>query len=316
MNNSVIIAFEKRECILPVSKIIPQRLLPTEYRMTNKYKLIANTMKSVGLIEALVVYPRCPDEYLLLDGHLRLAALKELGVNEVRCTLSTDDEAYTYNKHVNAISSVGQHFMILKALENGISEERLSKALGLDIKNIRVRRDLLNGICPEVVQLLRNKKIAMGVFAVLRKMKAVRQVEAAEHMISGTTYSVAFATALLSVTKPELLVKPTRKPKIAAGSQAAQEMLGLETQRLVRDLKDVEESYGRDVLTLTVWSAYLQKLLANRQINQHLSSCHSSLLEAIEEVIAVNPSAKASIVTRAAAEGTMNGSSIAVQLEH
>jgi hypothetical protein len=181
---------------------------------------------------------------------------------------------------------VAQHFMILKALENGVPEERLSEALGLNPRNIRVRRDLLNGICPEAVQLLRNRKVAIGVFAVLRKMKAVRQLEAAEHMVAGTTYSVAFAKALLAVTKPELLVGRTRKPKMTARSLAAQEMLGVETERLVRDLKMIEESYGNDVLALTVCSSYLRKMLANPRVERHLLRDHPSLLEAIREAIA------------------------------
>lgn len=50
--------------------------------------------------------------------------------------------------------------MILKALENGVGEERLAEALSVDVGNIRKKRDLLNGICPEAVQLLRNNQIA------------------------------------------------------------------------------------------------------------------------------------------------------------
>lgn len=286
MTDPVRIAFEKIECTLPLSKIMPQRLIGPADRQRAKYKIILNSIKAVGLIEALVVYPKSADEYLLLDGHSRFDVLQQLGVDEARCTLSTDDEGYTYNKRVNYVSNVAQHFMILKALEHGVPEERLAEALSVNIKNLQLKRDLLNGICHETVQLLRNRKVAIGVFAVLRRMKPVRQVEAAEHMISGATYSVAFAKALLAVTKPELLVRATRKPKIAAHSIAAQEMLGMETERLVKDLKTVEESYGKDVLTLTVCSGYLRKMLANPRVERHLSHNHSALLEAIRDAIA------------------------------
>ena len=286
MTGPVRIAFEKVECTLPISKIIPLRPIALEYRQTAKYKVISSSIKTVGLIEALVVYQKSSDEYLLLDGHSRLDALKELGVGEVRCTLSTDDEGYTYNKKVNHASNIAQHFMILKALENGVAEERLAEVLGLDVKSIRIRRDLLIGICPEAVHLLRNRKVSMGVFTVLRKMKPVRQVEASEHMIAGATYSAAFAKALLAVTKPELLVKPISKARIAVNSTAAQEMLGIETERLVKDLKMIEDSYGRDVLTLTVCSGFIKKLLANSEVGNYLSRNHSDLLEAIKEGIA------------------------------
>jgi hypothetical protein len=286
MKETVRIAFEKLECTLPLTKIVPQRPIEPEDRQTTKYKSISSSIKTVGIIEALVVYPKSPDEYLLLDGHSRLDVLKELGVSDVRCTLSTDDEAYTYNKKVNHVSNIAQHFMILKALENGVAEERLAEALSLDVRNIRLRRDLLNGICPEAVQLLRNKKVALGAFAILRKMKPVRQVEAAEHMTAGATYSVAFARALLAVTRSEFLVKPISKPRIKANSLAAQEMLGTENERLVKDLKAIEESYGTDVLTLTVCSGFIKKLLANPYVENYLSRHHSELLEAVKEGIA------------------------------
>jgi len=282
---SVHIAFEKAECILPITSIIPQRAISTDYRQSAKYRQIANSIASVGLIEALVVYPRKVDEYLLLDGHSRFDILKSRGVPEARCTFSTDDEAYTYNKKVNHAPAVTQHFMILKALENGVGEKRLAEALGVDVKNLRKKRDLLFGICPEAVELLRNKSVALEVFGVLRKMKPVRQVEAAEHMIAGSTYSTLFAKSLLAVTRPEFLVEPTRRPKVAATSSAAQEMLGKETEQLIRDLKAIEDSYGADVLTLTVCCGYLRRMLANPRIGRHLARNHADLLEALTTTI-------------------------------
>jgi hypothetical protein len=54
-----------------------------------KYSFQHNT-----LVEPPVVYadPRRPGTYLLLDGHLRVEALKERGESEVFCLLATDDE--------------------------------------------------------------------------------------------------------------------------------------------------------------------------------------------------------------------------------
>jgi hypothetical protein len=286
MTDPVRIAFEKTECTISLTKIMVQRPIAPQDRQSSTYKLIASSIKAIGLVEALVVYPKSSDEYLLLDGHLRLSVLKELGVSEARCTLATDDEAYTYNKKVIHASAIAQHFMLLKALEHGVPEERLAGTLGVNIKNLRIKRDLLNGICNETVELLRNRKVALGVFAVLRKMKPIRQVEAVEQMIAGLTYCVAFANALLSVTKPEMLVRPIQRKKVTATSHAAQEMLGMETDRLVNDLKRIEGSYGKDLLTFTVCSGYVRKLLANPRVERQLVQDHSELLEAIREAIA------------------------------
>lgn len=116
-------------------------------------------------------------------------------------------------------------------------------------------------------------------------MKPVRQVEAAAHMIAGATFSTRFAKALLAVTKPDFLVLPIRRPKVAATSLAAQEMLGKEAEQLVRDLKAIEDSYGRDVLTLTICCGYLRRMLANSRVERHLSKTYPDLLDALKTAV-------------------------------
>jgi hypothetical protein len=58
-------------------------------------------------------------------------------------------------------------------------------------------------------------------------------------------------------------------------------MLGKETEQLIRDLKAVEESYGTDVLTLTVCRGYFKRMLANQRIERYLMKNYSDLLEAV-----------------------------------
>jgi hypothetical protein len=104
-------------------------------------------------------------------------------------------------------------------------------------------------------------------------------------MIAGGAFSTLFAKALLAVTKPEFLVQPTRKPKVSATSMAAQEMLGRENEQLIRDLKSVEDSYGRDVLTLTVCCGFIRRILANPRVDRHLAKDYPEILEALKTAI-------------------------------
>ena len=97
------------------------------------------------------------EKYLLLDGHLRLAALQDLGQTTVRCLIAEDDESFTYNKRVNRLATVQEHFMILRAVNSGVSEAKLAKALDVDIDQIRRRTNLLREICPEVVEMLKDQ---------------------------------------------------------------------------------------------------------------------------------------------------------------
>jgi RepB plasmid partitioning protein/ParB-like nuclease domain len=285
-NYSVRIAFEAFEHILPVGTVTLQREISNDYRAGVKYKQIAKSIEAVGIIEALVVFPRGAGDYLLLDGHIRFDILKSRGDKEVRCILSTDDEAFTYNKRVNHVPPIMQHFMLLRALENGVSEKRLAEALSVEVENIRKKKDMLRGICPEAVELLRHRHVAIEVFTILRKMRPVRQIEAAEHMIAGATFSTKFAKSLLAVTRPEFLLQPTRRPEVSATSLAAREMLGQETSQLIKDLKAIEESYGTDAITFTVCRGYFEKILSNARIESHLARKHPDLLDAVRIAIA------------------------------
>ena len=279
-------AFDNQIVVLPLDIIVPQRDVTKRYRNAEFYKQLIASLKQVGLIEPLVVYPRGPADYLLLDGHVRLEILKSMGANEVKCLLSTDDEAYTYNRHVNHIPAIAQHFMLLEALKNGLTEERIAAALNVSLESIRAKRDLLNGICPEAVQVLINKQVSPKVFSILRKMKPIRQIEAAEHMVAGGTYTVPFAKALLAVTKPEMLeCQAASSKKLQATSTAARSMLEDENEFLLRDLKTVEESYGTDVLTLTVTCGYLDRLLKNPKIERYLVRNHADILQTLQTIL-------------------------------
>jgi hypothetical protein len=280
-------AFEKQIVLLPIGIIVPQKEITTSHRNGEFYKQLTASLKHIGLIEPLVVYPRGPGDYLLLEGHLRLEILKSIGVTETKCLLSTDDEAYTYNRHVNHIPAVAQHFMLLEALKTGLTEERIAAALDVSLESIRMRRDLLNGICPEAVQILIDKPIRPQVFALLRKMKPIRQIEAAEHMVAGGTYTIPFAKALLAVTKPEMLEADpaASSKKLQATSSAARSMFEEENEFLLKDLKSVEESYGTDVLALTVSCGYIDRLLQNPKIERYLSRNHMDILETLQQLL-------------------------------
>ena len=84
-----------------------------------------------------------PDRYLILDGHIRYTVLVDAGTTEIRCLVAMDDEAYTYNKRINRLATIQEHYMIVRAIERGVSEEKLANALNMDVKSIRRRRGLL-----------------------------------------------------------------------------------------------------------------------------------------------------------------------------
>src|SRR5437870_3671908 len=184
MPQPVKIAFQRHVVVFPLSDILPLKRVTASMKHMIKYKRIVASIGEVGIVEPLVLAPRRSEgePYMLVDGHLRHAALLDLGDTEAPCLIADDDEAFTYNKRVNRLATVQGHYMIVRALERGVSQEKLARALDIDIRQIKSKRSLLDGICPEVVEALKDRSIDASVFASLRKMKPMRQIESIELM--------------------------------------------------------------------------------------------------------------------------------------
>src|SRR5687768_1474976 len=131
MAAKVQLAFDTQVVVVPLDKILPLRSIDFDPKQHRIYQRILASIRQVGLVEPLMVFPIKGNagQFTLLDGHLRLHALQELGVEAAKCLVSTTDEAYTYNQKVNRIAPIQEHLMIMKALRNGVSEERVAKAL-------------------------------------------------------------------------------------------------------------------------------------------------------------------------------------------
>ena len=288
MNKQVAVSFAPQGIVVPVSNLLPLKQVKSSIRSTQKYQQVLASVREVGIIEPLIVFAQNdkPETYLLLDGHIRLEVLKQLGETHARCLISMDDETYTYNKRISRLATIQEHTMILKAIRNGVSEERIAKVLKVDVASIREKRDLLNGICKEAAELLKNcRHVSVGAFAFLKKVKPMRQIEIAELMGTAANYSVPYAKALVAATPPDMLVDPD-KHKVAKGLTPEQvAKMEKEMQGLQRDLKIVEESHGTQVLNLVLARGYLIKLFGNSRITRYLGQHHADLFQELQTVV-------------------------------
>jgi len=285
MTKPVRIAFEQDVVTLPVEKLLPTKALPKASTKGVKYSRIAASISEVGIIEPLSVAKQKGGSYLLLDGHVRLAALREQGVSEAPCIIAHDDESFTYNKRVNRLAVIQEHYMIVRALERGVSEEKLARALNVDIKVIRNRRHLLRGISQDVAELLKDKPVGHVAFQKLRKMKAIRQLEVAELMVSANNFTSSYAKALLATTRPEDLHNPDEQRKATGLSTEQMERLEREMAELSTDYKELEMSYGDDMLVLVVASGFLERLLGKPEIERFLDTRHPEFLENFRSIV-------------------------------
>jgi ParB-like chromosome segregation protein Spo0J len=209
-------AFKSETLSIPLDRILPTRKLDKEIHGSKKFCTIKSSIRELGVIEPLAVHPEPVTasgvpSYILLDGHLRLEALKMLGGTEALCLISTDDEGFTYNRQINRLTPVQEHKMILAAIKKGIEPTRIAQVLGVNVDRIHERQNLLNGIAPEVVEMLKVRMVAHDVFRVLRQMKPMRQIETVEMMISANCFTQNYARMVLAATRPEMLFEKKKK---------------------------------------------------------------------------------------------------------
>ena len=272
---------------LPLDRILPSRKTPEGLHTSRKFKQIMASMEAVGLIEPLSVgkADKVTGQHILLDGHMRLLALRQLGYADAPCLIATDDESYTYNNRINRISSIQEHLMLRRAVERGVTPERLAKALNVDVSHIHKKVNLLDGICPEAVEMLKDLHFAANLGSVLRKMKPTRQVECIELMLTANNMTVAYAEALLAATPPPLLVGETKPRKLRGVTADQMAKMEREMGNLQGQLKLVEKSYGQDVLLLVLARGYLAKLIDNKAVFRFLSQRQPDVLAEFENIV-------------------------------
>ena len=280
--------FERKSVVLEIDAILPLKPLLPNVKLSAKYRQILTSARAVGLVEPPTVWPdpANPSVYLLLDGLLRIEALKDLGHTRVECLVATDDEAFTYNKRVNRLSAPQEHRMIARAIERGVSEERLAEALGINVTAIQRRARLMDGISEEASELLKDTPCPLTVFDTLRKMSPLRQIEAAELMVGHNNFTNPFVTALLAATPDAQLVQGKRKPKNTISAVTREQVTRLERElaSLQMQTKGFEETYGLDNLHLTVAKAYLAKLLANVRVVRWLAQNKPEYLSEFQSI--------------------------------
>ena len=224
-----------------------------------------------------------PDTYQLLDGHLRIEILKERGETDVVCLIATEDEAVTYNKRISRMATVQEHKMILNAVKRGVPEERLARALNVNIRSIRNKQSLLVGICDEVVKLLQDRHVPLNTFKELKRLRPMRQIAVAETMIALNRFSISCAKSLVASSPQSDLVSGERTSGKGLTDDQLERM-ERESANLDREFKLIEQEYGTDHLDLVLATGYLCRLIENVRVVHHLAKCHPEVLAEFQKI--------------------------------
>src|SRR5689334_22619935 len=94
-------AFDFEGVTVPLDRLLPTRTLSDQMKASAKHRALVASVREVGIVEPLSVFPQKGGKFLLPDGHCRVEALHELGVTEALCLIATENEGYTYNQKVD-----------------------------------------------------------------------------------------------------------------------------------------------------------------------------------------------------------------------
>ena len=286
--NMVRSAFEREVLAVPVDQIFSLREVSPKTEHSKKYLSILASVKELGVIEPLAVHRETAKDngfrYLLLDGRMRLKALKALGATHALCLVADDDEGFTYNRQVNRLTPIQEHKMILLAIKKGTPAARIAQALDVNVEHIRRRQQLLEGIAPEVVEILKDRQVNQHAFYALKKMKPKRQIETAEMKLSANCFTNIYAKMMLSATRPDQLVAPARPPK---SHMTAEDIGRLEREmdKLSQDYRLVEDTMGETMLILVIAKGYVSRLLRNEAVAEFLQVNYEDLVKELASVM-------------------------------
>ncbi|WP_457337170.1 plasmid partitioning protein RepB C-terminal domain-containing protein [Rhizobacter sp. P5_C2] len=272
---------------LELGQLHSNKALPQSVLSSAKYRQILESIRAVGLLDPLVIVPRPQDEgggYSVLDGLLRKAALTEVDLTRALCRVLTDCEGLSYNRQVNRLSAVQEHRLIIRAADGGASMETLSQALGISVESIRDRLRMLDGICPEAVQLLADKPATRGLFHALQRMKPSRQIDVAQTTIDLQNYSVKFSLVMLHATPAELLTEDAQSRRQVNTSTEARHHLQREMAAVQSNAKQLGGTYGPNCLQLVVVKSYILALLENAKIVGWLARNRGDFLRELQSI--------------------------------
>lgn len=276
------------DCVdIPLEQIHCPLALPVGIKESVMYRKIHSTIQAIGLVEPIVVAlnREHPGSFILLDGRMRLEALRDLGKQRAMCLISTDDEGYTYNKRVNRLSVVQAHRMILWVAEQGVSVQQLADVMNISPSAIREKFRLLDGICSEAIALLADKPATAGMFRILKKMKPFRQIDVTQIMINLGDYSIKLATAMLQATPTDQLTEAAAAKTQRGRSIEALVRLERELATMQADTRLLEDGYGPASLQLEIVKTFIGKtMLENAAVLRWLAKHQPEYLHQLQRI--------------------------------
>ncbi|RUU04274.1 hypothetical protein EOD23_16925 [Mesorhizobium sp. USDA-HM6] len=156
-------------------------------------------------------------------------------------------------------------------LADRISGRPVSVA-GTRLNESDTSRQLVGGICPEVLDLVQDCVTPPKMFGVLRQVVPSRQIEIVEIMIALERVKLNTARVFIALTPQSQLTDPSTLRKQFAGISSEQ-FATMETEfaALSRAFQNAAERHGPCSLALVAARGYLDRIMGNARVVRYLA---------------------------------------------
>lgn len=147
-------------------------------------------------------------------------------------------------------------------------------------------RELVRGICPDVLGVLRDSPVKTKIFGLLQKVLPARQLEIARLMVALDRVRLTYARVLVALTPQALLVSPSVTRTQLAGIDANR-FAAMETElaALSQQFLSNAEQLGSWRLELVAARGYLNRLLDNARLVRYLARNFAGALSEFQKMI-------------------------------
>jgi hypothetical protein len=132
-------------------------------------------------------------------------------------------------------------------------------------------RAQIGGICPDVLDVLRDIPVKTKMFGLLQKVLPARQLEIARLMVAMDRVGLTCARMLIALTPQAMLAKDFHPTTIASLTASMRCAMALELERLSLVVLIAVEERGQVGLELVAASCYFDRLMENSRVVRYLA---------------------------------------------
>ena len=268
---------------IELSKLVPLNERHIDLENSRGYRKILCSIRSVGLIEPLCVYPE-DGRYMILDGYLRYMACKQLGMEKVPCIIRDTKEAYTYNRMVNQLSGYQEMRMLRKALEK-LDERAIAEAFGMTTIRYRLSPTLLKKVHRDVAQAFQEDLISRNCARELASVRPERQAEIVREMRRTGEYSLKFMRAMILKSDPQDRMPGALKRMAWTKDSKRQKELTDALREAERQHDFYTSLYRQYTTDLLRMAPYVRKVITNARLAEYLAEHHLAIFEDFKSIV-------------------------------